>query len=264
MTALILADFTVNDKHTDLAKKTLVRVSELGIDNTCFKNTDKDKLNKSSIVIQFLPKNKIIRLPGKTNIAVGTYEELGQFAYVVDDLWDDYPTIVDYNDNTLNIPHLNGEYVFYTINDNYDKSTTKFIVQAFAEEFDPAEPVNLLIKTDRLIDKEMTDIKNSVGKFKNLNIYKKHVVISKQYSDNELCAIHNSFDCYIESENSDKNFEYIKNTCNKYIPQEDSVLEIRTLLREAYLNKNTKDKPAPPRNLTNYFLEKLGELNECT
>lgn len=38
MTALILADFTVNDKHTDLAKKTLVRVSELGIDNTCFKN----------------------------------------------------------------------------------------------------------------------------------------------------------------------------------------------------------------------------------
>ena len=261
MTILILADFTVNDKHTDLAKKTLSRITELGISHTCFKNTDKDKLKEATVVIQFLPKNKLIRIPGKTNIAVGTHKELGQFAHIVDEVWDDYPILIEFNNNTLNIPHLAGEYIFYTINDNYDKSTTKFIIQAFAEEFDPAEPVNLVIKTDRLIDKEMVDIKKAVGKFKNLNTYKKHVVISKQYTDNELCAIHNSFDCYIESEESEKNIEYVRNTPNEFIPESDCVSEIQLSMRKIYTKKNSIDEDLIPENLVDYFLEKLGELN---
>jgi hypothetical protein len=261
MTVLILADFTVNDKHTDLAKKTLDRVTELGVSHTCFKNTDKEKLKEATIVIQFLPKNKLIRLPGKTNVVVGTHKELGEFVNIVDEVWDDYPILLEFNDNTINIPHLAGEYIFYTINDNYDKSTTKFIIQAFAEEFDPAEPVNLLIKTNRVIDKEMVDIKTAVGKFKNLNTYKKHVVISKQYTDNELCAIHNSFDCYIGSEDDRKNFEYIKNTNNQYISESDSILEIRSLMRNVYKDRYIDDAPIPIRNLVDYFLEKLGELN---
>ena len=258
---VILADFSTNCELTNLAKKTLDRLNGISVGHTCVKATDHDILNSADVVIQFLDKEKLIRIPNKVNVAVGTHDKLGQFAHIVDHLWDDYPTLVNVNDNTVNITHLAGEYTFYTINSDYDKSNTRMIIQAFAEEFDPAEPVNLVIKTNRLIDKEMVEIKTAVGRFKNIDVYKKHVVISKNHTDDELCSLHNSFDCYIESEDNDKAFEYVK-ILDKPVIVEFSAHKMASSMREYYANRTKCDNLYyKPVDINNYFFEKLGELN---
>lgn len=262
MSIAILADFTTNNKHTDLAKKTLKNLTGLQVDPICVKNTSYSTIKKADKIIQFLPPEKLVRFPYKTNIAVGTYEELGQFAHIVDYVWDDYPVLIELNENTINIPHLNGEYVFYTINENYDKSNTRMIIQAFTEEFDPAEPVNLVIKTNRTIDKEMVDIKTSIGKYKDINIYKKNVVISKDYTEEDICVIHNSFDCYVESEDNQKMFQYIKlldKSC--MFTLNCSLDDIKYNMRDCYNIKYKSEDVFKQEDLNSYFFEKLGELN---
>lgn len=262
MSVAILADFTSNDKYTDLAKKTLKNLTGLQIDPMCLRNTSYSAVKKANTIIQFLPPEKLIRFPYKTNVAVGTYEELGQFAEIVDHVWDDYPILVELNNNTINIPHLNGEYVFYTINENYDKSNTRMIIQAFTEEFDPAEPVNLVIKTNRTIDKEMVDIKTSIGKFKDINLYKKNVVISKNYTEEDICAIHNSFDCYVSSEdNNNTHMEYTK-MLNKPTITDFDIYDMKNDMREYYIDRVKSDNfYYTPLSISDYFFEKLGELN---
>jgi hypothetical protein len=180
----------------------------------------------------------------------------------VDHLWDDYPTLINVNDNKVNISHLAGEYTFYTINNDYDKSNTRMIIQAFAEEFDPAEPVNLVIKTNRLIDKEMVEIKTAVGKFKNIDVYKKHVVISKAHSEDELCSLHNSFDCYINSEdNNNTHLEYVR-ALDKPAVFSYSPDDLKESIRHHYTRRIKSDGfMYKSININNYFFEKLGELN---
>lgn len=256
-----MADFSSNCKLTNLANKTLSRLSGISVGHTCIKATDHDMLNSADVVIQFLDKEKLIRIPNKINVAVGTYSELGEFAHIVDYLWDDYPTLINVNDSTVNIAHLAGEYTFYTINSDYDKSNTRIIIQAFAEEFDPAEPVNLVIKTNRLIDREMVEIKTAVGRFKNIDVYKKHVVISKNHTEEELCSLHNSFNCYINSEYNDMHREYTK-ALDKPTIFAENIYYIRKSMRSHY-NKRLKYDGFgyEPRDLNNYFFERLGELN---
>ena len=262
MRPVILADFSSNCRLTNLANKTLSRLSGINVGHTCIKATDRDILNSADVIIQFLDKEKLIRIPNKINVAVGTHSELGQFAHIVDYLWDDYPTLINVNDNTVNIAHLAGEYTFYTINNDYDKSNTRMIIQAFAEEFDPAEPVNLVIKTNRLIDKEMVDIKTAVGRFKNIDLYKKHVVISRNHTEEEMCSLHNSFDCYVSSEdNDDIHIEYTK-ILNKPTIIDFNIYSMKNNMREYYRDRVKSDNfYYTPRNINNYFFERLGELN---
>lgn len=263
MTIVILADFKTNNKHTELAQKTLKRLDGLAIEPMCLTAPSYSLLNKATVVVQFLAPEKLIRIPNKTNIAVGTHEELGQYAEIVDYVWDDYPVLIELNQNTINIPHLNGEYVFYTINDNYDKSNTRMIIQAFNEEFDPAEPVNLVIKTNRIIDKEMVEIKTSIGKFKDINVYKKNVVISKDYTEEDIWALHNSFDCYVESEDNPKMYQYIRSLDKgSMFTLGCSLDRIKYNMRDCYNVKyKSEDCEFKQEDLNNYFFEKLGELN---
>lgn len=263
MSVAILADFTLNDKYTDLAKKTLKNLTGLQVDPICLRNTSYSAIKKAKTVIQFLPPEKLIRFPYKTNVVVGTYEELGQFAEIVDHVWDDYPILIELNENTINIPHLNGEYIFYTINKDYDKSNTRMIIQAFNEEFDPAEPVNLVIKTNRIIDKEMIEIKTHVGKFKDINLYKKNVVISKDYTEEDICAIHNSFDCYVESEDNQKMYQYIRSLDKSSMFTLGCSLDrIKYNMRDCYNVKYISEEcEHKQEDLNSYFFEKLGELN---
>lgn len=263
MTIVILADFKTNNKYTELAQKTLKKLDGLAVEFMCLTNPSYSLLNKATTIVQFLAPEKLIRIPNKINIAVGTYEEFGQYAEIVDYVWDDYPILIELNQNTINIPHLNGEYVFYTINSNYDKSNTRMIIQAFSEEFDPAEPVNLVIKTNRVIDKEMIEIKTSIGKFKDINIYKKNVVISKDYTEEDLCAIHNSFDCYVESEYNPKMYQYIRLLDKgSMFTLGCSLDRVKYNMRDCYNVKyKSEDCMFKQEDLNNYFFEKLGELN---
>ena len=84
-----MADFSTNCELTNLAKKTLDRLSGISVGHTCVKDTDREILNSADVIIQFLDKEKLIRIPNKVNVAVGTHDKLGQFAHIVDHLWDD-------------------------------------------------------------------------------------------------------------------------------------------------------------------------------
>lgn len=262
MKIVILADFTSNSKETKLAKSVLGVVGPaMGITGVCSRGPSNGALEGVSTVIQFLPEKEFVHIPGVRNIGVA--DSCSVYSNIVDELWDDFPTFIpkslrEAKLEKLNIPHLDGEYVFYTINDNYDKSNTDLIIKAFTQEFDPAEPVNLVIKTNRVIDEEIKKIKESLGLYKDISSYKKQVVISSNFNDYQKMCLHATYDCYINSTNDDEEFMYCSFFEKPYITNNE---HLRDSMRLIFKHAKTWEKYggvyAMEQDIIDYFFRKL-------
>ncbi len=106
----------------------------------------------------------------------------------------------------LSLP-INGDFLFYFIGEYTQRKNLRKLIQAFYNEFDPTEPVNLLIKTNKTgfsqeklnnqIIKDINTIKQASRKYNNINSYKPNIVFIDYFSDEEMLKLHTVGDCFV-------------------------------------------------------------------
>tara|TARA_Y100000310_G_C20647738_1_gene797582 strand:+ start:309 stop:1427 length:1119 start_codon:yes stop_codon:yes gene_type:complete len=100
-----------------------------------------------------------------------------------------------------------GNFVFYTIADFNKRKNIEAFIKAFHAEFDPSEPVSILIKSHKYgmnpdetaikIRDICNKVKVGLKKFRNIDDYKEDLIITSFVSDEDVCRIHNSCDCFV-------------------------------------------------------------------
>ena len=109
----------------------------------------------------------------------------------------------------MDFTRTEGNFVFYTIADLNKRKNIEAFITAFHAEFDPSEPVSILIKSYKYglsadetalkIRDMCNDVKFGLKKFKNINDYKEDLIVTSFISDEDICRIHNSCDCFVTS-----------------------------------------------------------------
>ena len=107
----------------------------------------------------------------------------------------------------LSIPEDN--FVFYTIADLNKRKNLEAFVKAFHTEFEPSEPVSLLIKTNKYgmepdeialkVRDLCNNIKSGLKKYNSIGDYKDDLIITTVVSEEDVCRIHNTCDCFVTS-----------------------------------------------------------------
>lgn len=99
-----------------------------------------------------------------------------------------------------------NRFIFYFIGKLSQRKNLDAAVTAFHREFAPNEPVELLIKTTcdinqetatNIIGNHLNNIKQKLGKFANLNKYKKEIIIVSNLLDENWGIVHNSGHCLV-------------------------------------------------------------------
>lgn len=111
------------------------------------------------------------------------------------------------NYSTTQVRQQNPDkFIFYTISEWTTRKNVDAIVKAFHLAFSPREPVELLIKTtpvglgdnpQQTLSDKIDSIKRGLKLYENLNQYKRENVICGFSSDEEICSIHQSGDCFV-------------------------------------------------------------------
>jgi glycosyltransferase involved in cell wall biosynthesis len=109
----------------------------------------------------------------------------------------------------LDIPATNGEFIFYTISDLNNRKNLASLIRAFHSEFDPTEPVTLLIKATRYgmhpnsVLNELKDLCNQIKAglhlYPNMESYKSEILVPNIVDDETVYRLHNSCDCFVSS-----------------------------------------------------------------
>ena len=107
----------------------------------------------------------------------------------------------------ITIPQLENKFVFYYIGDLNDRKNIDSIVTCFHSEFDKSEPVGLLLKvkkfgkspeeTRQIMDAKLSQIKNTLRMYPNIQDYARDLVIAEDVSDENICSIHQYCDCFV-------------------------------------------------------------------
>lgn len=97
----------------------------------------------------------------------------------------------------INIPEVQGNFVFYNISEDVPRKNLGTLITAFHAEFDPTEPVSLVIKTNHNIDGMIAHIKKQMRLYKTINEYRKDVVITDRVSDDQIYGVHSSGHCFV-------------------------------------------------------------------
>lgn len=103
-----------------------------------------------------------------------------------------------------------GEFLFYWIGDLNRRKNLPAAIRAFHLEFEPHEPVNLVIKVSksqvfvneykRNVKEICTEIKKGLKLFKNPSSHKEEIIItSDEISDNHMLSLHKNCDCFIST-----------------------------------------------------------------
>lgn len=97
-------------------------------------------------------------------------------------------------------------FVFYFIGKLSHRKNLDAIVTAFHREFSPDEPVELLIKTScdidpnqaaMVINNHLNQLKTKIGKYKNVDKYKREKILLNETIDEDWGVIHNSGNCLV-------------------------------------------------------------------
>ena len=104
---------------------------------------------------------------------------------------------------------LSNDFIFYFIGESVRRKNIAAFVKAFHLEFNRSEPVQLLIKTSLsgMSPNEcyghtvnyLNEIKRSMKLYKEVEDYKKEMIIVERLTEEEMCRLHNSCDCYVSS-----------------------------------------------------------------
>lgn len=103
------------------------------------------------------------------------------------------------NVQQLQIPEIAGNYIFYTIAENIPRKNLEAIISAFHLEFDPSEPVSLILKSDESIADLCIYVKRKLQLYQNIENYSPEVVFQEKISDSEILSLHKLGNCYINT-----------------------------------------------------------------
>ena len=107
----------------------------------------------------------------------------------------------------IDIPNLQDTFVFYTIADLNRRKNLEALIKAFHMEFEPTEPVSLLIKTSQYglspdqVASKLKDVSNAIKvglkKFSSVQEYKEDLMITDYLSPEDMCRLHATGDCFV-------------------------------------------------------------------
>ena len=107
----------------------------------------------------------------------------------------------------LDLPNARGNFVFYTIAELNKRKNLDAFIKAFHAEFDPSEPVSILIKSNKYglspdetavqIRNICNRVKQGLKKFPDTSHYKEDLIITDFLSNEDVCRLHNSCDCFV-------------------------------------------------------------------
>ncbi len=98
-------------------------------------------------------------------------------------------------------PHREqGDFLFYFIGEYVRRKNLAALVKAFHLEFDPSEPVGLVIKTDRagLRQADVRDFCSKVRDGLKLVGAREEIILVGRLSDEELLGLHAACDCFVQ------------------------------------------------------------------
>lgn len=107
----------------------------------------------------------------------------------------------------LKLAGTEDTFVFYTISEMGKRKNMKALLQAFHTEFEPHEPVSLVIKTHKYgmdadtcrkhVEADCDSIKQWLKLYPNTEYFKKEVIISDVVDDESLMKLHSTCDCFV-------------------------------------------------------------------
>ncbi len=100
-----------------------------------------------------------------------------------------------------------SDFIFYFIGEVTKRKNLTGLLQAFHTEFNPREPVSLLLKCNvpgvhkdaayELISKKTEEVKHGIKKFSSINQYKPEFIITDVMTENDMCSLHRRCQCLI-------------------------------------------------------------------
>jgi hypothetical protein len=109
--------------------------------------------------------------------------------------------------NKIGHPSINANYNFYTIGEFSIRKRISSIIQCYYLAFSTSEPVNLVLKLNRggLSPQELgqqvqtlvEQIQNNLKLYQNKTLYPEITIIPEYFTDEQLCGLHQSCQCYI-------------------------------------------------------------------
>lgn len=112
---------------------------------------------------------------------------------------------IDYK--KISIPEIDYTFKFYTISDFNDRKNIESVVRCFHSEFDPSEPVSLILKvnkygkSDEWLRKQVESLCDNVKirsrMYNGKHNYHREVVITGRSSDESIMALHQYGDCFL-------------------------------------------------------------------
>lgn len=107
----------------------------------------------------------------------------------------------------LDIPQTADNFTFYYIGDVNDRKNIEGIISCFHSEFDISENVQLVIKVNKfgkspdelhgIVEQKIQSVKRQLRMYKDIDGYRKDVIIPAEVDEDALCSIHQQLDCFI-------------------------------------------------------------------
>lgn len=100
--------------------------------------------------------------------------------------------------NFPNIPEISGTFKFFCASEDVPRKNLEGLVSAFWTEFDPTEPVSLIIKTHASILSKVEALKKKMRLY-DVDAYQKIVIIHNKLVQDEMLGLYQYCDCYVNS-----------------------------------------------------------------
>jgi glycosyltransferase involved in cell wall biosynthesis len=97
------------------------------------------------------------------------------------------------------IKQASGDFKFLCVAEAIPRKNLEGLIEAYYTEFDPSEPVSLIIKTNRNIDNIIRGVQNKVKLYRNEVFYKKVIVISDRIKESDMMGLYQMSDCVINT-----------------------------------------------------------------
>jgi glycosyltransferase involved in cell wall biosynthesis len=107
----------------------------------------------------------------------------------------------------IEIPGTSGDFIFYTIAEFNTRKNLASLLRAFHTEFDPTEPVSLVIKSTKNglsvqetinhLQNYCNQIKQGLNLYPKTDYYKSEVFVPNIVEDENVYRLHNSCDCFV-------------------------------------------------------------------
>lgn len=149
------------------------------------------------------------------------------------------PEVYKKNYNFQEIPEIRGTFSFFVSSIGVKRPNIENILRAFWEEFDPTEPVSLILNNGPDSGKIIEATRNQMSLYDN-NVYQKIILIdSKLSTDQEIGILKNIVGCIIKTNGSwipfDAHCENLKSALIEF-DNSSSIENIKMTMRDVYMH----------------------------